>query len=390
MSANYVESGLLFKLRKVARYVRLYGLSRTWIKVRGQYHMRRTETFADDVWRNPACKTPDDAERTVGLIGCGNFAYSAIAYYLARENKRVLRAAFDAEPARSRSLCSDYAGAYAARDAQTVIKDPAIRIVFIASNHASHAEYAVECLDAGKDVHIEKPHVVSRDQLDKLREALARNPGRKLFLGFNRPRSEHFRGALQAMADQDGPTMINWFIAGHEIDDDHWYFDEREGGRVLGNLCHWTDLTFQLAGGMPSLPCDVVPIAHTGAKSDFAVGIKFADGSVAGITFSAKGHTFEGVREILHLHKGDLLLTIRDFGETESEVVATRRRRRSWHRDHGHGANIVNSYRGSVSGEGEPVTPEYAAATANLFLAVKESIDQQRTFRVTVEDYAPV
>ena len=30
--------------------------------------------------------------------------------------------------------------------------------------------------------------------------------------------------------------MISWFIAGHNIDSDHWYFNPKEGGRVLGNL----------------------------------------------------------------------------------------------------------------------------------------------------------
>ena len=40
--------------------------------------------------------------------------------------------------------------------------------------------------------------------------------------------------------------MINWFIAGHAIDEDHWYYKDEEGGRILGNLCHWTILLFSL------------------------------------------------------------------------------------------------------------------------------------------------
>ena len=59
----------------------------------------------------------------------------------------------------------------------TVIQQPKkITTVFIASNHSSHAEYAVSCIEAGKDVHIEKPHVVSKQQLDFLCEAMVNNP----------------------------------------------------------------------------------------------------------------------------------------------------------------------------------------------------------------------
>jgi len=37
---DYMQSPLWFRIRKVLRYVRLYGVSRTLAKVHGQYHMR--------------------------------------------------------------------------------------------------------------------------------------------------------------------------------------------------------------------------------------------------------------------------------------------------------------------------------------------------------------
>ena len=39
---DYTSQSLGFKLKKAARYVRLYGPSRTLVKIRGQYHMRRS------------------------------------------------------------------------------------------------------------------------------------------------------------------------------------------------------------------------------------------------------------------------------------------------------------------------------------------------------------
>ena len=38
---DYVNENLIFKIRKVMRYIKLYGISRTIIKVKGQYHMQK-------------------------------------------------------------------------------------------------------------------------------------------------------------------------------------------------------------------------------------------------------------------------------------------------------------------------------------------------------------
>jgi len=254
-----------------------------------------------------------------------------------------------------------------------MLSDPQVKIVFIASNHASHAEYAIACIEAGKHVHIEKPHVVSEAQLERLLMTMRQYPKSEVFLGFNRPRSPLFRNLQRTLARESGPLMINWFIAGHEIRDDHWYFDQKEGGRVLGNLCHWTDLTLQLVTLEKAFPCTIIPATPIGAKSNFAVSIMFGDQSCASITFSAKGHTFEGVREVLNVHKGNVLANLTDFHRLTCDVVERKHKMVRHYRDHGHAENIVNSLKGSADGRGEAAS--YVEATARFFLAIRNAID---------------
>jgi len=375
MSGDYIHAGFLFKLRKVFRYVKLYGLSRTWVKVKGQYHMRATTSFTETRWTNDECRQPDDSKRNIALIGCGNFAFSNIAYYLHKENPKFLRAAFDSQKCRSLSLCKSYGGAYAVGDWREILTDPQVKMVFIASNHASHAEYAVAAIDAGKHVHIEKPHVVSELQIKELTDAMRRNPEVKVFLGFNRPRSSLFCILQDFLSKESGPLMINWFIAGHEISETHWYFDEKEGGRVLGNLSHWTDLTLHLVSLGNAFPCTIVPATPAGAKSDFIVSVLFADGSCAAVTFSAKGHIFEGVREVLNLQKGNVLANITEFSSLSLDISEKKIRICPTRRDHGHGINIVHSMVNAADDSATGEVKEYVAATAAFFLAVKRAID---------------
>lgn len=385
MSEDYTKADFLFKVRKAARYIRIYGLSRTLIKIKGQYHMKTAESFDDRKWINEACKQPEVYERDVAIFGCGNYAFSNIAYYLGKERARFLRATYDIQRSRSLSLCNVFGGAYATGEWRDIVADPKVRIVYIASNHATHADYAIACLDAGKHVYIEKPHVVSQDQLDGLVAAMNRNPQGKVFLGFNRPKSRLFRKLKSFLDKETGPLMINWFVAGHHIPDGHWYLDEKEGGRVLGNLCHWTDLTLHLVSMEKAFPCTIISATPPSAESDFIVSMIFADRSCASITFSAKGHTFEGVRETLNVHKGNVLANLTDFGSLTVDVVERKFKVTSFFRDHGHGTNIVDSLaKVETGGLGE--RPAYIAATASLFLAVREAINSGKKVELSISD----
>jgi predicted dehydrogenase len=366
---DYTTRALGFRIKKILRYVELYGVRRTFVKVRGQYHMKKNYKCLP----HTTSKRPHNG--SIGLIGCGNYAFANIAYYLDKNCRGAMRACMDPNASRAASLCESFGLQYFTSDADELINDPNIRLVFIASNHASHAEYAIRCINAGKHVHIEKPHVVSRDQLHRLMEAIYANPHCNIYLGFNRPRTKLFRKLQVYLESQAGPLMINWFIAGHEIDDDHWYFNENEGGRILGNLCHWTDLTLHLVGIQNAFPCSIIPSTPRNAKSDFVVSIIFADRTCASITFSAKGHAFEGVREVLNLHKGDVLATLTDFQKLYIDIVDQRRRFSSFYRDHGHEANILNSYHKSISGGCSGEASDYVRTTALFFLAIKEAID---------------
>jgi predicted dehydrogenase len=372
---DYTTQRLGFKVRKALRYVRLYGVRRTLVKIKGQYHMKKRYGAL------PALASPLPDGGHIGVIGCGNHAFANIALHLHKRSAGAIRGAMDTDIHRAASFYENYGLRYYTDDAGAIVADRAIDLVYIASNHASHAEYAIQCIEAGKRVHIEKPHVVSEDQLRRLASAMRSHPDSKVFLGFNRPHSALFKKLQGMLARQSGPLMINWFVAGHEIPEDHWYFDEKEGGRVLGNLCHWTDLTLHLVGMRNAFPCTIVPATPPGSKSDYVVSMMFADRSCASITFSAKGHTFEGVREVLNVHKGDLLANLTDFESLTAEIVAEKVRRRLRHRDHGQGLNVLNSLK-SPTGE----DPVYVVATARLFLAVRRAIDSGQPVALTSEE----
>ena len=374
---DYTKQPLFFRIKKAARYVRLYGIPRTLIKIKGQYHSRRTFT-----------KFPEEraqrSGRHVGILGCGNFAFSQIAYSLRKEFGAVIRGVMDPSPHKAASLFEEYDADYYTTDPRRIIDDPQIDLVFIASNHASHAEYAIEALQNGKSVHIEKPHVVRYDQLERLCAAMRQSKGR-VNLGFNRPNSPFGREIRAQLASQSGAAMFNWFIAGHELPEGHWYYAAEEGGRVLGNLCHWTDFTMQLVPEEVRYPIRITPTRAEKSDCDIAVTYVFGDGSVAAITFSAKGHTFEGVRERFAAHRGNVLMAMDDFKTLTIEVVDRKRTKTLPFRDHGHAEAIRASYAMVRPRDGRlnpGLTVDYVWQTADLFLRTKDALEQNRVLTI--------
>lgn len=373
--ADYTKESLSFRIRKVLRYIRLYGFKRTLVKVRGQYHMKKTYDAHPSVAGNP--------DGHVGLLGCGNFAFSAIAYYLKKNYGDVIRGVMDIDINKAISLGTTYKTEYFTDDAKKIIEDPKIDLVYVASNHATHAEYAIEALKQGKSVHIEKPHVVTEDQLVRLCQTMSESKG-TVGLGFNRPNSKIGKTIKKQLDEQSGPMMMNWFVAGHAIDPDHWYFHEQEGGRILGNLCHWTDFIFQMVPEKDRYPITITPTRAEKSDCDIAVTYVFGDGSIAIITFSAKGHTFEGVRESFSAHRGNALMAMSDFKTLTIEVIDKKIRCSPFYRDHGHSGAIEFSYDAS-KGKRDGCSIKYVWETGELFLKTREALENNS--KVVLHDF---
>jgi predicted dehydrogenase len=369
--ADYTERPLSFKIKKALRYTRLYGVRRTLNIVQGQYHVKRTYAALPE----PGPRRASD--KHVGVIGCGIFGFGVVGYFLDKRYGKVIRGVADRNASRAASFYKHYGLDYYTTDVDELLSDPQIDLVYVATNHASHAEYAIRALERGKAVHIEKPHVVNESQLRELCRTMKRTGG-KVRLGFNRPRSPLGRKIKEQLDAQTGTAMLNWFVAGAPLPRDHWYFDPEEGGRVLGNLCHWTDFTFQMAPPEKRFPIVIQPTKFDRPDENIAVTYLFGDGSIGAITYSAKGQPFEGDKERFTAHRNECLIAMEDFHRLLVEVEDDRRVIAPFFRDHGHDANVRESYEMvRPTAASEPASDvSYVWETGILFLKTKEALDK--------------
>ena len=184
--------------------------------------------------------------------------------------------------------------------------------VFILSRHDSHAELVVKALQAGKHVFVEKPLALSHEELQSITTALD-DSDRQLWVGFNRRHSESTSVAKRALGASEGPLVANYRVSAGRLPDMHWYKDRRQGGRLLGEVCHFIDLTNWIVGAAPVR----VFAAGSGVgevllQEDVAISVQYADGSIATVTYAEHGHSTTSKERLEILGRGHSVL-IDDF-----------------------------------------------------------------------------
>lgn len=222
----------------------------------------------------------------VGWIGAGGFSGSVLlpAFRAAGFDQFVTVASAGGRSARAFADRHGFAGAVAGADA--VLDDDDIDVVVIATPHATHADLAVRALARGRHVWCEKPLALTVDDLDRVERAAAQGGG-ALVVGYNRRFSPALVAARAALEHRTGPLSTVYRVAAGPVPDGHWYHDRVQGGRLLGEVCHFVDACAALAGS----PVEAVTaLAGRDGElllaSDLTVSLRHVDGSLSTIAYS--------------------------------------------------------------------------------------------------------
>lgn len=242
-----------------------------------------------DVTDLPASAQRKRAEHpNVGIIGVGNFVRNVVMPSLKSSSAGpVVHVASSSGVSASR-FAERNEVARASSDPMNVIGDDDVDLVVVATPHSTHAELVAAALHAGKDVYCEKPLALSDDELATVQGAAATSSGR-LYVGFNRRYSDTLVEARNALGGA-GPLQIEYRVNAGKLAQEHWYSDHREGGRLLGEVCHFIDACAFLVNDAEVDSVHAVAPAEAHHDS-FHVLIGYSDGSSASIVYSDGSHS---------------------------------------------------------------------------------------------------
>ena len=295
----------------------------------------------------------------VGWIGAGAFSTGTLlpAFRDAGFERFVTVATASGVSARRSAERHGFEKAVTGADA--VIDDPDVSVVVIATPHGTHAELARRALASRQDVWCEKPLALTCAGLDEVEKAW-RDTGRQLALGFNRRWAPAVLAAQRVLAQVQTPKLVVYRIAAGRVPDGHWYLDRRQGGRLLGEVCHFVDLAQALVGADIADAVSVTGGEASQGTDGTVVALRFADGSVASIAYgSAKPVAGKERIEVL---AGSNQVIIDDF----RSVLANGRTLWKGRQDKGHRAQAVAFRQAVQGGPGMPTEAMLSTMRATI------------------------
>lgn len=275
---------------------------------------------------NTSAKSARDGALRLGLVGASSFAKGMHLPNVETMPERVhLQAVMSRTGLNAQETAKQFGAAYATTDLGRLLDDPEVDALLVATHHDRHASEVLAGLNAGKHVFVEKPLALTRQELDAIASFYSANPAGPLLLtGFNRRFSPCLKRMFALLAERSGPMIINYRMNAGYIPADNWVHGSEGGGRNLGEACHIYDLFTALTGArVVSVSAHAITpsSSHYGSTDNFVATVKFDDGSVASLTYTALGSKAHP-KERMEVYVDGKVLLLDDYKSLE--VVGTR------------------------------------------------------------------
>ena len=238
----------------------------------------------------------------VAVVGTGNISGSHIDGLIQFPDRCKIVALVDIYPSKAENSRTKYDLKEAkVFDSHEKMLESGLKIdlVHVCTPPSSHAEIAINCMNAGINVLVEKPMAPSLKECDAMLEAKRRNGVTLACIAQNRFRNSIYK--LKKIADSGLAGKIccahinSLWWRGHSYYDLWWRgtWEKEGGGPTLNHAVHHIDMINWIQGGLPvEVTSMLANVQHDNSEVEdlsFAA-LRYGDGSVAEVTSSVVHH----------------------------------------------------------------------------------------------------
>jgi polar amino acid transport system substrate-binding protein len=230
-------------------------------------------------------KVKSASKINIGFIGAGSFAQASLLPHLRNLDVNLVNVC-TTDGLASSNVARKFGFQKFTTTPEEILNDLEINVVFIATRHDSHAKYVIEALKSGKKVFVEKPLAINYDELKEIIELQVEE--KFLLVGFNR----RFAKSIIDIKNYfpSGPFNFLYRVNAGRLPLEHWTQWEEQGGRIIGEVCHFIDTLSFICNSHPKQV-----FAHSiSFKQGFnkeedtlSILLKFLDGSIGTIIYQA-------------------------------------------------------------------------------------------------------
>ena len=186
-----------------------------------EYDVAEQEATQQVVELNPSANLPASGTQpaSIGFIGAGNYASSVLVPAFAATGAR-LKSIASATGVSSVHVGKKNGIEEATTDTNGLISDPDVDALVISTRHNSHAKQVCAGLKESKHIFVEKPLVLTRDELSEVTEVyngLEKKP--LLMVGFNRRYAPHVIKIKQLLSSKSSPISMVMTVNAGSIPD---------------------------------------------------------------------------------------------------------------------------------------------------------------------------
>ena len=314
------------------------------------------------------------SNENVAFIGGGNYA------------SRVLIPSFQQAGARFTTLITGggVSGVHHGKkngfiSASTDINDALTKdsnAVVIVTQHNMHASQAIDVLNAGKHVFIEKPLALTHAEINDV-EAAQEKSKSILMVGYNR-RFSPLITKMKALLDQknSSKTFLMTMNAG-SIAADHWVHDPTKGGgRIIGEACHYIDL-MRFLSGSKIISHHAVKIGGDNqddiTEDKAIITLSFEDGSIGSIHYFANGGKVFP-KERIEVFCGDAVLQLDNFRKLKGFGWKGFKSMKLWSQNKGQRECSMSFMEAVRNGTPSPISLEEIFEVARVTLNIAEGL----------------
>ncbi len=343
------------------------------------------ESVQESVTRVQVNRSHHIKKLKIGFIGAGNFAQSCLLPPL-KKCDVSLKNVLTGSPVHAKSVAQKFGFEACVGSTDEVLSD--CDAVFITTRHDSHADYVNESLRAGCHVFVEKPLAVTVDELADIQTIYAKTAapaGQRLTVGFNRRYSKPFRDIKTFMSDVNAPLVITYRVNAGFLPKDHWTQQPGQGGRLIGEGCHFIDCMAFLTDSRPlSVYAESLSSENTQVigADNVTITIKFANGSIGILIYLANGD--KGVaKEYCEVSGGGRSAIMNNFANVEF-FQNGKRKIQKYKGDKGH-ADEVSAFINTLAGKEESIIEfDSLVDTTLVTLKAMESLEQKLPMNITL------
>ncbi len=233
----------------------------------------------------PIPRTRDSADAPPlrwGILGTGWIADTFVAS-LRRHTRQVVHAVGSRTPESARRAAAKWEAPVAHGSYESLVADPDVDVVYVATPHNYHFQHALLAIEAGKHVLVEKPVGLDADEARAIGDAAARagvfcmEAMWTLFL----PKFDVVRQVLES--GELGRIVVAQADMGERFDEPHRIMREDLAGGPLLDLGTYAVTFATWTLGAPEAVTAVATPAPNGINGQLAIALRTASGAIASL-----------------------------------------------------------------------------------------------------------